>query len=239
MKTLTIVLMFVSVTLFGQEEKAGRIPMLGEKAPAFTAESTSGKVNFPDDYFNKWKILFSHPAAFTPVCSSEMIELAHMQDEFKKLNTALLVISTDGNSSNTEWKYSLSQIDYKNKGKVEIKFPLVSDKTMEISKKYGMFHPAYNDLKNIRGVFIVDPQDRIRAIMFYPDETGRNLDEIKRTLLALQKTDKSSVLTPANWVPGEDVLLKGPDNEASSAKYQNSEKSPKYAYAWYMWFLKQ
>lgn len=239
MKTLTIILMLVSVSLIAQDEKPGRIPMLGEKAPSFTAESTNGKINFPDDYFNKWKIIFSHPAAFTPVCSSELIELAHMQNEFTKLNTALLVISTDGTASHQEWKYSLCQIDYKNKGKIEIKYPLISDKTMEISKKYGMIHPAYNDLKNIRGVFIVDPQDRIRAIMFYPDEIGRNTEEIKRTLLALQKADKSHVMTPANWGPGEDVLLKGPDSEASSAKYQNSEKSPKYAYAWYMWFLKQ
>lgn len=239
MKTLTIILLFVSFALSAQKQETIRIPMLGESAPAFVAESTTGKVTFPDDYFNKWKILFSHPAAFTPVCTSELIELAHMQDDFKKLNAALVVISTDGTNSHTEWKNSMESINYKEKGLVTIKYPIVSDKTLEISKKYGMIHPNYSELKDIRGVFIIDPKDRIRAIYFYPLETGRNIDEIKRTLVALQMSDRNSVLTPANWNPGDDVLLEAPTSQADTEKYKNGDNSTKYSYAWYMWFKKQ
>jgi len=239
MKTITILLVLVSVNLFSQESTVSRIPMLGEKAPSFVAESTNGKINFPDDYFGKWKIIFSHPAAFTPVCSTELIELAFLQDEFKKLNTSIIVVSTDGLNSHIEWINSLESINYKDKGKVDIKYPLVSDKLMDISKKYGMIHPNYSEVKDIRGVFIIDPEDRIRSIMFYPNETGRNIDEIMRTVLALQNSDKNSVLTPANWQPGDDVLLKSPTSETKVEKYKENESSSNYSYAWYLLFKSQ
>ncbi|PKP20392.1 MAG: peroxiredoxin [Bacteroidetes bacterium HGW-Bacteroidetes-21] len=238
MKALTIMLILISVNLFAQE-KATRIPLIGEKAPSFVAESTNGKITFPDDYFNKWKIIFSHPDDFTPVCSTEILELAYLQDEFKKLNAEIIIISTDGINSHMEWKKSLENLNYKQKGPVSIKFPLISDKSIEISKLYGMIHPTYNDVKDVRGVFIIDPENKIRALMFYPNETGRNMDEILRMVKALQNVDKNYVLTPANWTPGADVLLKSPATEKETEKFKLSDDKSKYSYAWYMWFTKQ
>ena len=151
-----------------QDPKDSRIPLIGEPAPKFTAESTAGTINFPDDYYAKWKILFSHPADFTAVCSSEILELANLQEDFKNLNTQLVVVSTDAVSSHIEWVKSLESAKYKSREPVKIMFPLVSDKSMEISREYGMLHSYSSTTKDVRGVFIIDPNDKIRALFFYP-----------------------------------------------------------------------
>ena len=147
MKKLTLliaVIILLVLQVFSQESnrelKDTRIPLIGENAPSFSAETTKGKLNFPDDYFGKWKILFSHPAAFTAVCSSELLELANLQEDFDKLGTKLVVMSTDGLSSHIEWVKSLEAINYKNHGPLKINFPLVSDENLDISRKYGMIH---------------------------------------------------------------------------------------------------
>lgn len=222
----------------GQDSKVPRIPLIGEAAPQFTAESTTGTINFPGDYYAKWKILFSHPADFTAVCSSEILELANLQNDFKNLNTQLVVVSTDAVSSHIEWVKSLESTKYKSRQPVKINFPLVSDKSMEVSKAYGMIHSYSSTTKDVRGVFIIDPNDKIRAIFFYPMEIGRNLDEIKRTLIALQTAEKNNVLIPADWQPGQDVMLHSPKTTAEADKLSENKTAGVYSINWYMWFKK-
>jgi peroxiredoxin (alkyl hydroperoxide reductase subunit C) len=206
---LFIALLFSGFLVRSQENDKIYLPLLGENAPAFTGESTTGVINFPEDYAGTWTILFSHPADFTPVCSSELLELGAMQDDFSKLGVKLIVLSTDALSAHVQWVNSLETIKFKNREPVKIKFPLIADESHDISRKYGMIQPNTSSTKDVRGVFLIDPSNKIRAIFFYPMAVGRNMDEIKRTIIALQTTDSKGVLTPVNWKPGEDVLIKG------------------------------
>jgi len=228
--------LFISIALLSVNAQELTNPLTKGTAPSFTAESTMGKINFPDDYYGKWKIIFSHPSDFTPVCTSEIIELAFSQEDFKKLNTALVVVSTDGLNSHIEWVKSIESIDYNGLGKVKLNFPIVSDFKLEISKKYGILNSDSSNRKDIRSVFFIDTDDQIRAMFYYPENVGRNIDEIKRTLTALQTTDKYEVLTPANWKPGNEVLINSPSSIAEAEKLE--EKKPKNLrkVAWYMWF---
>jgi len=185
-----------------------RIPLIGTPAPSFKSQSTNGPVAFPDDYGKQWKILFAHPRDFTPVCSSEILELAYRQEEFKELNTQLLVLSVDKLVSHQNWKADLEQIDYKSHGKLKINFPLVVDSSFAISDSYGMLDTKSGRGKSVRGVFFVNPDNEISAFYFYPIEVGRNTDEIIRTLKALQTSyTQDGVVIPANWQPGEDVMI--------------------------------
>jgi len=225
--------------IFAQENKESRIPLLGEDAPSFTAETTNGYINFPNDFGRKWKILFSHPLDFTPVCSSEILELAHMQNDFEKLGVKLIIVSTDNLESHKNWKKSLESLSYKNRNGVTINFPFVDDNNRVIAKEYGMIHPSVNGTTDVRGVFIIDPDNKIRAISFNPMEVGRNLDEIKRTVIALQATKSSKILTPANWQPGGDVLIPYvKSNESGSSKVTSKDDPKLYQVAWYMTFKK-
>lgn len=235
---ITILLLMSSGYMWSQDTEDIRIPLIGEFAPAFTAQSTRGTINFPEDYYGKWKILFSHPADFTPVCSTEILELAAAQEDFDRLNTQLIVMSTDGISSHIEWIKSLEEIKYKGQETVEINFPIISDHSMLISKRYGMIHPNSSTTRDIRGVFIIDPNDKIRAIFFYPLTTGRNIDEIERTLIAMQTSDSDQVLTPANWNKGQDVLLPSPATRDESEKLAEKKDPKIYSLAWYLWFTK-
>ena len=230
---LLTVFLFAGFSLISQENKKIYLPLLGEKAPSFTGESTAGIINFPEEYAGSWTILFSHPADFTPVCSTELLELGALQDDFEKLGVKLIVLSTDAISSHTQWVSSLETIKYKNREPVKIKFPLVADEKLEISRKYGMIHPNSSSTKDIRGVFIIDPSSKIRAIFFYPMSVGRNMDEIKRTVTALQTADNYNVSIPADWQPGDDVLVKTPEN-------QDDKKGDKSVYEliWYLTFKK-
>lgn len=202
-------LVLVSVTFFMGTvlSQSSRIPLIGSKAPSFTAESTNGSLTFPDDFGRKWKILFSHPQDFTPVCSSELLELAFMQKEFKKLGAEIAVVSTDNVSQHKLWKAQLEEIDYKNRGPQKIEFPLFDDSKKLVSKEYGMLHEPTSTNKDIRGVFIIDPNNVIRSVNFYPMQVGRNMKEIERILIAMQTADNEMVCTPANWNPGEDVIV--------------------------------
>lgn len=233
-----IQVIMLSVIVKAQAPDENRIPMLGETAPSFEARTTQGNINFPTDYFGKWKILFSHPADFTPVCSTEILDLAEMQDEFKKLNTQLLVLSTDGLNSHIEWIYSLEKIQAEEGTSVGINFPFVPDVGLEISKKYGMIHPRMSSTKTVRGVFIINPENKICAIFFYPITTGRNLQEIKRSLLALQESDRNNVLTPANWNPGDDYLIPSPASREEADKLARKNDSNLYSKEWYLWYKK-
>ncbi|MCB2208259.1 MAG: peroxiredoxin [Bacteroidetes bacterium] len=228
----------LTCSLHTQESETYRIPLIGEKAPSFTGQSTKGTIHFPDDYFGQWKILFSHPADFTPVCSTEILELAELQDDFSELNVKLVVMSTDGLNSHIEWVRSLQGIRLHGREAITIEFPLVSDTDLEISKKYGMLHPGYSTTKDVRGVFIIDPEDKICATFFYPVSTGRNIEEIKRVLMALQTSAKRDVLTPANWQPGDDVLIDSPVSVEAAEKLAAKENPDLYSLEWYLWFKK-
>jgi peroxiredoxin (alkyl hydroperoxide reductase subunit C) len=210
-RTFLFLLVIFSMTqLWSQEKKEDRnfrIPLIGEIAPSFTAESTTGVLNFPGDFGRNWKILFSHPQDFTPVCSSEILELANLQGEFDKLGTKLVVISADPVETHLQWKKALENLEFKGRTPVKIKFPLVDDEKLTVSKMYGMVHSASNTTKDVRGVFIINPDNIVQAIYFYPTNIGRNTDELLRTLTALQTAAKNSVLIPANWKAGDDVLI--------------------------------
>jgi peroxiredoxin (alkyl hydroperoxide reductase subunit C) len=235
--TILIMISFVNINN-AQDTAVSRIPLIGEPAPKFTAESTQGKITFPDANNSKWTIIFSHPADFTAVCSTEILELAALQEDFEKLNTRLMVISTDAVSSHIEWVKSLETIKYKGRDPIKIKFPLVSDKSLEISRKYGMLHSTSNLTKDVRGVFIIDPDDKIESFFFYPMNVGRNMDEIKRTLIALQTAGKNNVLIPANWQTGQDVMIPSPKTSADADKLLKNIPPELYYITWYMWFKK-
>jgi peroxiredoxin 2/4 len=211
------------------------IPLIGSQAPSFTAKSTNGDINFPSDYGNSWKIIFSHPKDFTPVCSSELIELANLQPEFAKLNTKVVVLSTDNLQQHKDWKSSLETVQYEGKATPAIKFPIIDDSDKSISRLYGMLQPASNNERDVRGVFIINPDNVVEAIFFYPTDVGRNMDEIMRTVQALQTT-QNNIVTPANWEPGQDVMLSYMTDEQ---KKELEAKSPNiYQIAWYMTLMK-
>jgi peroxiredoxin (alkyl hydroperoxide reductase subunit C) len=157
------------------------MPRIGDKAPEFKAITTQGEINFPKDYHGNWVILFSHPADFTPVCTSEFITFASMEEKFNKLNTKLLGLSVDGLYSHIAWLRTIQEkIEFNGMKNIEVKFPLIEDITMDVSKKYGMIMPGQSDTKAVRAVFIIDPKGIIRTILYYPISTGRNFDEIYR-----------------------------------------------------------
>jgi peroxiredoxin 2/4 len=218
-----------------QTQERNSIPLIGETAPSFTAESTNGTINFPDDFGRYWKILFAHPRDFTPVCSSEILELAYAQREFDQLGAKLVVVSTDNMESHVMWKAALEEVPFRNRSPVEITFPLVEDESYTVSDLYGMTHPEAKRGKNIRGVFLIDRDNQVRAIYFYPAEVGRNTEEIKRTLMALQKADDDfNVATPANWKPGDPVMIPYPT--PLMIENMQAENSLYFQYNWFMTF---
>jgi peroxiredoxin (alkyl hydroperoxide reductase subunit C) len=187
------------------------LPLIGEDAPSFKAETTQGPISFPEDYKGKWVILFSHPADFTPVCTTEFMTFQSMLFEFRALNCALIGLSIDSNYSHIAWLLTIEQkIKYKGMEKVAVTFPVISDVKMEIAKKYGMIQPSADDTKAVRAVFFIDPKAKIRALIYYPLSNGRNIQEIKRLLIAMQTSDKHQCATPANWQPGDDVIIPPP-----------------------------
>jgi len=192
-------------------EQEYRLPLIGEKAPAFEAETTQGKINFPKDYEGRWVIFFSHPADFTPVCTTEFMTFASMTDEFKALNCELLGLSIDSTFSHIAWLRTIKEkIEYKGMKGVEVMFPVISDLTMDISRRYGMLQPSASTTQAVRAVFIIDPNAIVRAILYYPLSNGRNMQEIKRLLIAMQHSDTYKIATPANWQLGEDVIIPPP-----------------------------
>lgn len=187
------------------------LPLIGEKAPSFKAVTTQGEISFPEDFKGKWVILFSHPADFTPVCTTEFMTFASMQDEFKALNTELIGLSVDSLYAHIAWLRTIQEkIEYKGMKNVEVKFPLIEDIKMDVAKKFGMIQPGSSSTQAVRAVFVMDPDAVVRTILYYPSSMGRNFDEIKRIIIALQKADKESIATPANWQPGDDVILPPP-----------------------------
>lgn len=189
-------------------QQAPQMPRIGDTAPSFTAESTQGTVNYPEDYKGKWSILFSHPADFTPVCTSEFMTFAVMAEEFRKYNTELVGVSVDGLYSHIAWLRTIREkMEFRGWKNVDVKFPLIDDVSMNVSRKYGMIMPGEAETSAVRAVFIVDPEAKVRTILYYPLSTGRNFDEILRVVKALQTADEFNVATPADWRPGERVIV--------------------------------
>lgn len=185
-----------------------QMPRIGDPAPEFKAVTTQGEINFPSDYKGKWKILFSHPADFTPVCTSEFMTFASLAQDFEHLNCQLVGLSVDGLHSHIAWLRTIKEkIDWKNMKGMEVKFPLVVDITMNVAHLYGMIQPGESSTSAVRAVFFIDPQDTIRTIMYYPLSLGRNFDEIKRVLIGLQTVDNFGVALPADWRPGDEVIV--------------------------------
>ena len=214
-------------------ENIDRMPMSGDPAPKFRAMTTMGKVDFPEDYRGSWVILFSHPADFTPVCTTEFIGFSKMADEFAALNTKLLGLSIDSLHSHLAWARSIENIDLDGNGHVKVKFPIIADISMDVARKYGMLQTVAKT-QTIRAVFIIDPEGVIRTILYYPMSTGRNLPEIKRIILALQKHDEDNVSTPANWQPGDDVIIGAPLTLEEAERRMASEDENLVKYDWYL-----
>ncbi len=198
----------MDTTEITKEEQSFSMPRIGDKAPEFKAVTTQGEINFPSDYKGEWSILFSHPADFTPVCTSEFMTFAHQEEKFKKANCNLIGLSIDGLYSHIAWLRTIKdKIKFNGMENVEVKFPLIEDISMNIAKKYGMIQPGESETQAVRAVFFVDPKGIVRAIIYYPLSLGRNFDELYRALIAMQTSDKFNVATPADWYPGDDVIV--------------------------------
>ncbi len=209
------------------------MPRIGEKAPAFKAVTTQGEINFPDDYSGSWVILFSHPADFTPVCTSEFMTFATLESKFERANTKLVGLSVDGLYSHIAWLRTIKdKIEYKGMKNVEVNFPLIEDITMDVAKRYGMIQPGESSTKAVRAVFVIDPKGIIRAIIYYPLSLGRNFDELYRVIIALQTADKFAVATPADWRPGEEVIVPTAGS-CGVAKERMESKSDMKCYDWF------
>jgi peroxiredoxin (alkyl hydroperoxide reductase subunit C) len=221
------------------EEMMNRMPLIGDKAPAFTAKTTQGPINFPADYAGKWVILFSHPADFTPVCTTEFMTFASMIDEFKALNTELVGLSVDSLYAHIAWLRRIKELQWKNLKNIEVTFPLIEDITMEVAKKYGMIQPGQSNTQAVRAVFVVDPEGKIRLILYYPLSTGRNFDEIKRVIQALQKADADHVATPADWRPGEDTIVPTAGSCGVAKERMEKKSDDTYCLDWFLCFKRE
>jgi peroxiredoxin 2/4 len=178
---------------------------IGSKAPDFRAKTTHGEIQFYDWAKDSWVIFFSHPADFTPVCSTEFNEFARRENEFKQRNAKLLGLSIDSVYSHLAWVRSIEQLF-----DVKIGFPVVADLDAKVAQLYGMIHPGASETVTVRTVYFIDPTQTIRALIYYPLNVGRNMDEILRTLDALQTATKYGVACPANWKPGDKVIVPAP-----------------------------
>lgn len=188
------------------------MPLINEAAPAFTANTTHGPRSLAD-YKGKWLILFSHPADFTPVCTTEFIGFAKRVELFKSMNCELLGLSIDSIYSHLAWMQSIQ-----NNFGVEIPFPIIDDIKMEVAQAYGMIHPGAADTQAVRATFFIDPEGKLRAMVYYPMSNGRSIEEFVRLLQAMQTSDAHKIATPEGWTPGCDVIVPPPKTPEAIAK---------------------
>ena len=213
-------------------EELNRMPLIGDKAPAFEAVTTQGNISFPSDYEGKWIILFSHPADFTPVCTTEFMTFASMMDDFAALNVQLVGLSVDSLYAHIAWLRKIQELEWNGMKNINVTFPLIEDIRMEVAKKYGMIQPGQSS-------FVIDPKGVIRTILYYPLSTGRNFDEIKRIVIALQKADSDNVATPANWRPGDDVIVPTAGSCGTAKERMESKSDDMYCLDWFMCFKRE
>ncbi|MCX6693786.1 MAG: peroxiredoxin [Methanomicrobiales archaeon] len=205
------------------------LPVIGDPAPDFEVETTHGPIKL-SEFRGKWVVMFSHPADFTPVCTTEFIAFSQVAEELKSLNVQLLGLSIDSVHSHLAWVRNL-----KEKMGVDVPFPIIADLSMEVAKKYGMIHPGQSSTATIRTVFFIDDKGVMRAMIYYPLTNGRYIPEIIRLVKALQTTDKHGVATPANWQPGEKVVVPAPKTQAGMEKRLTEGYECK---EWYLCFKK-
>ena len=221
------------------EETRVTMPLIGEDAPAFDAVTTQGEIHFPADYKGKWVILFSHPADFTPVCTTEFMTLGSMMEEFKAINTELIGLSVDSLYAHIAWLRKIQELEWNGKKHINVTFPLIEDIRMEVANKYGMIQPGASNTQAVRAVFIIDPNAKIRTILYYPLSTGRNFDEIKRIILALQKTDAQNCATPADWRPGDDIIVPPAGSCVTAKERMDNQNEYQYCLDWFLCFRKE
>ncbi|MBQ5660348.1 MAG: peroxiredoxin [Lachnospiraceae bacterium] len=219
-------------------EDYNRLPLIGDKAPAFQALTTNGTIHFPEDYEGKWVLFFSHPSDFTPVCTTEFMTMASMKEEFRDMNVELLGLSVDSLYSHIAWIRRIEELEWNGLKNVKIDFPVIADLNTKVSTKYGMLQPNVSSTQAVRAVFIIDPQGIIRSIVYYPLTTGRNFQEIKRMIQALQKSDETHNSTPANWQPGDDLIISTPVTVSAAEAGMASTDENEYALDWFLRFRK-
>lgn len=200
-----------------EAENISTMPRIGDMAPDFEATTTIGNLKFSDYNKDSWVILFSHPADFTPVCTTELSAFAQEEDYFKQQNTKLIGLSIDSIHSHVAWVNNVK----KNMG-ILMKFPIIADIDMKVAKLYGMLQPGESETAAVRAVFFIDPTGKIRLIMYYPLNVGRNMDEIKRVLSALQTSDENKVAMPLNWKKGDKVIVPPPKTVEAMEERENS-----------------
>ena len=199
------------------QEATSALPRINDPAPEFEAKSSQGPLKL-SDYKGKWVVLFSHPADFTPVCTTEFVEFARRSDDFKKRNTQLVGLSIDSVTAHIAWIRNIeSHFD------VKIGFPVIADLDTKVAQKYGLIHPAASETATVRAVFVIDDKQKIRALVYYPMTCGRNIDEVLRAVDALQTADANACATPANWKPGEPVIVPPPQTTEDAEKRMQSE----------------
>ena len=221
-----------------EEIVRNQMPLIGEDAPSFEAVTTQGNIKFPEDYKGKWVILFSHPADFTPVCTTEFMTFGSMMEEFKELNTELIGLSVDSLYSHIAWLRRIQELEWNGMKNIEVKFPLIEDIRMEIANKYGMIQPGASNTQAVRAVFIIDPEGKIRTILYYPLTTGRNFDEIKRIIIALQTADRETCATPADWREGQDVIVPTAGSCGVAKERMENQTEEQYCLDWFLCFKK-
>ena len=219
-------------------ENINRLPLIGDKAPSFQALTTSGTVNFPEDYKGNWVLFFSHPSDFTPVCTTEFMTMASMEEEFRQMNVALLGLSVDSLYSHIAWIRKIEELEWKGMKNIKINFPVIADLNTKVSTLYGMLQPNVSSTQAVRAVFVIDPEGIIRSITYYPLTTGRNFHEIKRMIQALQKSDETHNSTPANWQPGDDLIISTPITVEAAAASMACTCEDEYALDWFLRFKK-
>lgn len=206
------------------EKQVRSLPRINEPAPQFTAKTTHGDLSL-SDFKGKWVVLFSHPADFTPVCTTEFIAFAKKNPQFEKLNTKVIGLSIDSVFSHLAWVRNI-----KDNFDVEIPFPIIVDLDMNVANLYGMVHPEAADTSAVRAVFVIDDKGIMRAMIYYPLSNGRSIDEVLRLVEALQTSDKHGVATPENWHPGDKVIVPPPATQEAA----ENRKSEGYDYTdWY------
>ena len=213
------------------------IVKIGDRAPEIDANTTMGKFNL-NDYKGKWVLFFSHPSDFTPVCTTEFMTLASMQDEFREMNVELLGLSVDSLYSHIAWVRSIEDLEWKDMKNIKVNFPVIADLNTKVATKYGMLQPNVSSTQAVRAVFVIDPEGVIRSIIYYPLTTGRNFNEIKRMIRAIQKSDQMHISTPADWQPGDDLIIPTPltVEEADAAMKESGDDV--YALDWFLRFKK-
>jgi len=202
---------------------------LGQRARDFEAITTHGKIKLSEYGKGSWVLLFSHPADFTPVCTTEFSAFAERQEEFDKRNVKLLGLSIDSVYSHIAWVKDIEKIY-----DVKIKFPIIADLTREVANSYGMIHPEISEIHAVRTIVLIDPEGIIRFFVSYPQSVGRNIDEILRIIDALQLVDKEGIATPVNWKPGDSVIVPPPQTQEDAEKREKEHEGHEECSSWYL-----